>query len=122
VEPSWEFAAVLKSRLFFVERLPFSSYCEQENIRAQNPASCTSLLRQEFDQAAELLRYATATYMVHGMLSSGRTVKYVAEDGEEIPAVPVSDMTQRGSAITATTDTIAEEGGAEDGRGELLVP
>ncbi len=55
---------MLKSRLFFVEKLQFSSYCEQENIMAQNPASSTSLLRQEFDQAAELLRYATATYMV----------------------------------------------------------
>jgi hypothetical protein len=77
---------------------------------------------REVSISAKLLRYATATYMVHGMLPAGRTVKYVAEDGEEIPAVPVSDISQRGSAITATTDAIAEEGGAEEGRGELLVP
>ena len=83
--------------------------------------------QREVSISAKLLRYATATYMVHGMLPAGRTVKYVAEEGEEIPAVPVSDISQRGSAITATTDAIAEEGGpaegrAEEGRGELLVP
>ncbi len=84
--------------------------------------------QREVSISAKLLRYATATYMVHGMLPAGRSVKYVAEGGEEIPTVPVPDMTQRGSAITATTDVIAEEGsgadagGAEEGRGELLVP
>jgi hypothetical protein len=83
--------------------------------------------QREVSISARLLRYATATYLVHGMLPAGRTVKYVAEEGEEIPAVPVFDVTQRGSAITATTDAIVEEGGpaegrAEERRGELLVP
>src|SRR5512136_2345811 len=73
---------------------------------------------REVSISAKLLRYATATYMVHGMLPAGRTVKYVAEEGEEIPTVPVFDMTQRGSAITATTDAIVEEGGPEEGRAE----
>jgi len=77
---------------------------------------------REVSISARLLRYATATYMVHGMLPAGRTVKYAAAEGEEIPTVPVSDLSQRGSAITASTDAIAEEGGPEEGRGELLVP
>jgi hypothetical protein len=79
---------------------------------------------REVSISAKLLRYATATYMVHGMLPAGRSVKYEAVEGEEIPTLPVSDITQRGSAITATTDAIAEEGAsdAEADRGELLVP
>ena len=72
--------------------------------------------------SARLLRHATVIYMVHGMLPAGRSVKYVAEEGEEIPTQPVGEVTGVGSAITATTDAIAEEGASDEGRGELLVP
>ncbi|HJW82924.1 MAG TPA: hypothetical protein VJ754_01345 [Anaerolineae bacterium] len=69
-----------------------------------------------------LLRHAIAVHMVHGMLPSGRHVTYTALPGDEIPTIPVGDPLEPESAITATTDAIAEEGDAESGRGELLVP
>ncbi len=77
---------------------------------------------REVSISAKLLRHATAIYMVHGMLPAGRTVRYETAEGEEIPTRPVSEPTQAGSAITAPTDAIAEEGATEEGRGELLVP
>ena len=77
---------------------------------------------REVSISAKLLRHATVIYMVHGMLPAGRSVKYLAEEGEEIPTQPSGDVVGVGSAITATTDAIAEEGAAEEGRGELLVP
>ncbi len=71
--------------------------------------------------AAQLLRYATAVHMVYEMLPSGRSVRYVAAEGEEIPSIPAPDEPMTESAITADTDAIAEEG--QDGmRGELVVP
>ena len=72
--------------------------------------------------AAQLIRHATAIHMARGMLPSGRNVTYVAADGEEIPTIPIGDEYEPESAITATTDAIAEEGEKEAGRGELLVP
>jgi hypothetical protein len=77
---------------------------------------------REVAVSAKLLRHATVIYMVHGMLPAGRSVKYVAAEGEEIPTQPAGKAADVGSAITATTDAIAEEGAAEEGRGELLVP
>jgi hypothetical protein len=77
---------------------------------------------REVSISAKLLRHATVIYMVHGMLPAGRSVKYVAAEGEEIPTQPVGDVVGVGSAITATTDAIAEEGASDEGRGELLVP
>jgi hypothetical protein len=77
---------------------------------------------REVSISAQLLRHATVIYMVHGMLPAGRSVKYAAEEGEEIPTQPGSEVLGVSSAITATTDAIAEEGTAEEGRGELLVP
>ena len=77
---------------------------------------------REVSISAKVLRHATVIYMVHGMLPAGRSVKYVAEEGEEIPTQPSGDVVGVGSAITAATDAIAEEGAAEEGRGELLVP
>ncbi|HEX9029667.1 MAG TPA: hypothetical protein VF823_10880, partial [Anaerolineales bacterium] len=71
---------------------------------------------------ASLTRHATVLYMVRSMLPSGRSVTYTAVDGEEIPTIPAGDLMEPGSAITATTDAIAEEQGGESGRGELLVP
>jgi hypothetical protein len=91
------------------------------------------LLRQrlaELDQSADeavaigsgLIRFAVAIHMVSNMLPSGRHVSYVAADGEDIPSIPTSDDMEPESAITATTDAIAEEGKIDEGRGALLVP
>ncbi len=72
--------------------------------------------------SADLIRYASAAHMVHNMLPSGRSISYVPAEDEDIPSIPVSDATAPESAITATTDAIAEEGNAELGRGSLQVP
>jgi hypothetical protein len=78
--------------------------------------------------SAQLVRHATTTHMVYSMLPSGRSVTYVAAEGEEIPTIPVVRKMEAESAITATTDAIAvpdelaEQGVSENGRGELIVP
>lgn len=72
--------------------------------------------------SAGLLRHAVAHSLVHGLLPAGRSVTYVAAEGEEIPTLPVGDELAPASAITAATDAIAEDGQRENGRGELLVP
>jgi hypothetical protein len=74
--------------------------------------------------SAGLLRYATVVTLVHERLPAGRTVRYRAAEGEEIPSMPVDEGQTVGSAITAMTDAIAEDGGdtRDDERGELLVP
>ena len=83
-------------------------------------------LEQSPDQAvglsAQLIRHVTAMHMVYNMLPSGRSVTYMPEEDEDVPTIPVSDALEPASAITASTDAIAEEGKAEDGRGSLLVP
>ncbi|MCI0575274.1 MAG: hypothetical protein L0332_25855 [Chloroflexi bacterium] len=71
---------------------------------------------------AGLIRHATAVTMVRDMLPAGRSVRYIAAEGEGIPTIPVADELEPESAITAPTDAIAEEEQAEAGRGELLVP
>ena len=72
--------------------------------------------------SSTLIRHSTAIHMVYNLLPAGRTVTYVAADGEEIPTIPVKDQLDPKSAITAVTDAIAEEGRSEIGRGELQVP
>ncbi len=73
--------------------------------------------------AAGLVRYVTATHMIHNLLPAGRSVQYKALDGEEIPTLPEKNDLDPESAITAATDAIAEESGTGDaGRGELLTP
>ncbi len=89
---------------------------ELEN--AANPAVAAS---------AHLIRHSTAMYMVHSLLPAGRTVQYSAAEGEEIPSLPIELLSEKGSAITAASDAIAEEGNealrtADAERGELLVP
>jgi hypothetical protein len=72
---------------------------------------------------ARLIRHATASHMVHERLPAGRSVTYAAEPGEEIPNRPLGGGLDAESAITASTDAIAEDGGGpETNRGELLVP
>lgn len=72
--------------------------------------------------AAKLVRFSIVHHMVHAMLPSGRSVVYRAQEGEEIPTIPVPDALDAESAIMAPTDAVVEEGQAEAGRGELLVP
>jgi hypothetical protein len=72
--------------------------------------------------SAGLVRHAAVMQLVRGMLPSGRSVSYAAVEGEEIPTMPVGEALEPESALTASTDAIAEEGQAEVGRGELLVP
>jgi hypothetical protein len=74
--------------------------------------------------AAGLLRFATAGHLVHERLPSGRAVTYLFAEGEEIPSIPATDQAGVASALTATTDAIAEEEveNVDEGRGELIVP
>lgn len=72
--------------------------------------------------SGSLLRHAVVMHMVHNMLPSGRSVNYRADEDEEIPTIPVTDGLEPASAITSAEDAIVEEGAAEEGRGELLVP
>jgi hypothetical protein len=72
--------------------------------------------------SANLVRYASAAFMVHNMLPSGRSVLYISADDDDIPSIPADDEKNPESAITASTDAIAEDGKADDGRGSLQVP
>jgi len=75
--------------------------------------------------AARLLRHAVVMHMVHNLLPAGRSVSYkLADEEETIASVPdpASESLEPESAITAASDAIVEEGKAEAGRGELLVP
>jgi hypothetical protein len=73
--------------------------------------------------AAGLLRHATVMHMVYQMLPAGRTVCYKpADEDETIPSIPEDSDFEPESAITASTDAIAEEGSSEEGRGNLIVP
>lgn len=84
-------------------------------------------LEQSPDRAvsvsAGLLRHATVMHMIYNMLPAGRTVTYKpASEEETIPSIPESSDLEPESAITASTDAIAEEGAADNKRGDLLVP
>jgi len=75
--------------------------------------------------SAGLVRYTTAMALVHALLPSGRSVSYLAPEGEEIPTIPTGEDEMVESAITAATDVITEEYTGErdeEGRGELIVP
>ena len=84
--------------------------------------------------SAGLLRFATGEHLIRNLLPSGHTVQYTAEAGEAIPSLPVAVESEPESALTASTDAIAEDGpgaaekgaaengAATGGRGELLVP
>jgi hypothetical protein len=74
--------------------------------------------------SARLMRHALGVYLVHSILPSGRSVVYLAAEGEEIPTLPAEtgETLTPESAITQASDAIVEEGPAESGRGELQVP
>lgn len=76
---------------------------------------------QAVREAAHLLRHATAVHIVYNLLPAGRSVHYLAEEGESIPSIPAEEE-QIESALTAKTDAIAEEKVEDRERGELLVP
>ncbi len=101
---------------------PFKKREIREQLRQR-----LSQLEQSPDQAVNtstsLLRYATVIHMVHRMLPAGRSITYRAEEGEQIPTIPMDDGGKQ-SAITTAADAIAEEGGAheDEGRGDLQVP
>jgi len=81
-------------------------------------------LERSADQAiaasAGLLRYATATHMVHNLLPAGRMVTYRPDEDEQIPTIPQEDNAPE-SAITQASDAIVEDG--QDGsRGEAQTP
>jgi hypothetical protein len=71
--------------------------------------------------AASLVRHGAVLHMVYNMLPSGRSVSYQAREGESIPCIPLDDGEPE-SAITMSSDAIAEEGDSELGRGTLQVP
>jgi hypothetical protein len=72
--------------------------------------------------AANLIRFASASYMVHNMLPSGRNVTYSPIEEDDIPTIPISSGMEAESAITAPTDAITEDENIESGRGSLQVP
>lgn len=88
----------------------------------QRLSELESVPEQAIAVSAGLLRYSTAVHMIHNLLPAGRSVTYVAAEGEEIPTLPVADSSEPASAVTAVTDAIAEEGEVDEGRGELIVP
>jgi hypothetical protein len=83
-----------------------------------------SELEKSADQAiaasAGLLRYATASHMIHNILPAGRTVTYCADDDEQIPTIPVDDNAPE-SAVTQASDAIVEDG-ENSTRGDLQTP
>jgi hypothetical protein len=99
---------------------PFQKRDIREQLR-----QCLSHLEQSPDQAIStstaLLRYTTAIHMVYRMLPAGRSIIYRAEKDEQIPTIPVDEGGKQ-SAITSAADAIVEEGGPDDGRGDLQVP
>ncbi len=91
-------------------------------ILRQRLAELEGSSRKSVAVSAQLIRYATARFMVYNMLPSGRTVRYSAPEGEEIPSTPVENAQEVQSAITEQTDAIVESGEQESDRGELQVP
>ncbi len=79
---------------------------------------------RELRISGQLLRFATAHHLIYNLLPAGHSVTYTTVDDEVIPAIPASGQLAAASALTATTDAIAEDSTAEAdaSRGELLVP
>ncbi len=88
----------------------------------QRLAELDQTLNPAISASASLIRYSTAMHMVHNMLPAGRHVQYTAAEAEDIPTIPEVAEEELKSAITAPTDAIVENGKAEAGRGDLLVP
>ncbi len=54
--------------------------------------------------SAVLLRHTLVIYMVHKYLQVGRSVQYRAEEGDEIPCMPVTEESAPQSALVSQTD------------------
>ena len=74
--------------------------------------------------SASLVRCATALHMVHHMLPAGRTVRYQALEGEEIPSMPILHTDEPASALLEKTDAVVIEDNGKQGksRGDVQVP
>jgi hypothetical protein len=72
--------------------------------------------------AAHLLRYSIAAFLIHQRLPSGRTVKYLAVDGDEIPSLPSQITGSTLPALVAASDAITEEHTDDEVRDELQTP
>lgn len=72
--------------------------------------------------AARLLHYTVAIHMIYQVLPSGRSVKYLAGEGEEIPSIPYPLLDDKRPALVASTDAIGEPGTDDENRSELQVP
>jgi hypothetical protein len=57
---------------------------------------------------AMLIRHAAAMYMVHQMLPSGHTVRYVTLDGDEISSIPEEDPRENMRGKLAGEDVMSE--------------
>ena len=104
----------------------FSDFITRKNVHQvirQRFAELTKANDQAIAVSAELIRFATANIMIKNMLPSGKRVTYLPSQDDDIPTIPAGDeTTDPESAITASTDAIAEEGQADQGRGNLQVP
>jgi hypothetical protein len=78
--------------------------------------------KQGLAVAAGVLRFAACRHMIVNMLPGGRSVKYIAMEGEQIPSEPDPSVPEIASAMTEQSDAIAEEGAGESNRGVLQVP
>jgi hypothetical protein len=71
---------------------------------------------------ARLLRYAIAVQLIYNELPSGRSVKYLSLEGEEIPSLPLKTPGDALTALVSRTDAITEDHPDDGERGELQVP
>lgn len=108
----------------FFDRLNGGS---SHSVARQRLAELEQSLNEATAASARLLRFATAWFMVHSLLPSGRSVTYAPVEGEETPTMPVGDEQNPDSAISASTDAISPPDWVDGNhrgneRGELLVP
>jgi hypothetical protein len=95
---------------------------DMRSILRQRLAELEGSSRKAVAVSAQLIRFATARFMVYTQLPAGRSVQYIAPEGEEIQSIPASNPQEVPSALTEQTDAIAENDAGEPGRGELHVP
>jgi hypothetical protein len=71
--------------------------------------------------SAGLLRFSTAAGLVNNSLPSGRSVRYAAAEGEEVPSLPLDDDQRQSPPITVSMGAVAGAGHPRSDE-ELLVP
>jgi hypothetical protein len=95
---------------------------DMRTILRQRLAELEGSSRKAVAVSAQLIRFATARFMVYTLLPSGRSIQYLAPEGEEIQSIPASSPQEVQSAITEPTDAIVENDEEQQGRGEVQVP